>query len=63
MVTHVRVTFRVIDSDSAAALIDAINEFGRAPDIDELLARTTDTPSGDPEGAWTIEEETLEETL
>lgn len=56
----VRVTFEAKDQESAAALIDGLNEFGRAADIDPLLARTTDTPTGEPEGAWTVEEEIQE---
>ncbi len=49
----VTVVFEAKDSDAACLLIDAINEFGRNPEVDELLARTTG-PSGDPEGDWTI---------
>lgn len=47
------VTFETKSIEASAALIDAINEFGRASDIDELLERTPG-PSGEPEGDWTI---------
>lgn len=41
--------------EDTAAFTDAFNEWARHPDIDALMERTTDTPTGDPESDYSFE--------